>query len=74
MQNINSNDFIVDILQDICETQSIITIMREAVYNENSSIQNLDIGNTLEIIISKMSNIKYALNKYIDTYFEKSEN
>jgi len=30
-----------------------------------------DIGNTLEIVVAKISNIKHSLDKYIDTAFDR---
>ena len=69
MKNVELNDFIIEILQDFCETESMIKIIKEAIYNKNSTIELDDIGNSLEIIISKISNIKYSLNKYIDIAF-----
>jgi len=71
MQNVELNDFIVDIFQDICETESMIKILRESVYSENGAVTMPDIGNTLEIVIAKISNIKHSLNKYIDVAFER---
>ena len=62
----NLNDFIIEILQDFNEIQSITRVLKDSVYNE---ITMIDIGNTLELIISKISNTKYSLNKYIDQTF-----
>lgn len=71
MKNTELNDFIVDILQDFCETESMLKILRESVHSENSEIKMSDIGNALEIIIAKISNMKYSLDKYIDIAFAR---
>jgi hypothetical protein len=71
MQNVELNDFIIDIFQDICETESMMKILRESVYSENGAVAMSDIGNTLEIVVAKISNIKYSLNKYIDEAFDR---
>ncbi len=71
MQNIELNDFIVDIFQDICETESMMKILRESVYSENGAVTMSDIGNTLEVVVAKISNIKYSLDKYIDIAFDR---
>lgn len=70
MQNIDLNDFIIDILQDFIEELSLIKVLRDSVYRENNEITMVDVGNTLEILISKMSNTKISLNKYIDNAFK----
>ena len=71
MKNVELNDFIVDIFQDFCETESMIKILRESVYSENGAVTMSDIGNTLEIVVAKISNIKYSLDKYIDIAFDR---
>lgn len=71
MQNVELNDFIVDIFQDICETESMIKILRESIYSENGAVTMSDIGNTLEIVVAKIANIKYSLDKYIDIAFDR---
>lgn len=71
MKNVELNDFIVDIFQDICETESMIKILRESAYRENGTVTMPDIGNALEIVVAKLSNIKYSLNKYIDIAFNR---
>lgn len=71
MQNVELNDFIIDIFQDICETESMIKILRESVYTENGAVTMSDIGNTLEIVIAKISNVKHSLDKYIDVAFDR---
>jgi len=71
MQNVELNDFIVDIFQYICETESMIKILRESVYAENGAVTMPDIGNTLEIVVAKIANIKYSLDKYIDVAFDR---
>ncbi len=70
MQNTDLNDFIVDIFQDMCEVQSILKVLKDSALNENSEIIMSDIGNTLEILIAKISNIKWSLDKYIDITFK----
>ena len=71
MKNVELNDFIIAISQDICETESMMKILRESVYAENGAVTMSDIGNTLEIVVAKISNIKYSLNKYIDIAFDR---
>jgi hypothetical protein len=66
MQNIDLNDFIMDILQDIIEVQSVMEVLKDSAHNENNGIIMTDVGNTLEILIAKMSNTKHSLNKYIE--------
>jgi len=69
--NISLNDFTIDILQDFIELESMLKVLRDSAYNKNNEITMLDIANTLEIIIPKLSNTKISLNKYIDTAFNK---
>ena len=71
MQNVELNDFIIDIYQDLMETESMIKILRESVYVENGAVTMSDIGNTLEIVVAKIANIKHSLDKYIDTAFDR---
>lgn len=71
MQETKLNDFISDIFQDISETESIMKVLRESLYAENDVVTMYDVGNTLEIVIAKISNIKYSLDKYIDIAFER---
>ena len=71
MQNKELNDFIVDILQDFCEIQSMTKILKESVYSENNEISMVDVGNTLEILVAKICNTKHSLDKYIDIAFEQ---
>ncbi len=71
MQNVELNDFIIDIYQDLMETESMIKILRESVYSENSTVLMSDVGNTLEVVVAKISNIKYSLDKYIDIAFDR---
>jgi len=63
------NDFIVEILQDFCEIQSLIKVLKDSVCNENNEITMVDVGNTLEILVAKASSAKYALEKYADFAF-----
>jgi hypothetical protein len=69
MENKDLNDFIVDIFQDFKEIESMMKVLKDSVFNENNEISMIDIGNTLEIIITKMSNTKISLDKYIDITF-----
>lgn len=71
MQKAGLNDSIVDIFQDICETESMIKILRESVYADNGAVTMSDVGNALEIVAAKISNIKYSLDKYIDVAFDR---
>ncbi len=71
MQNVELNDCIVDIFQDFCETESILKILKESIYAQNDAITMSDVGNTLEIVIAKVSNIKHSLDKYIDVAFSR---
>jgi len=69
MQETDLNDFIMDIMQDFCEIKSVMKVLKDSTYNENSEITMADIGHTLEVLIAKMSSTEYALNKYIDIAF-----
>ena len=69
MKNVELNDYIVDTFQDICETESIVKILKESIYSQNDAVTLIDIENTLEIVVAKISNIKYSLDKYIDIAF-----
>lgn len=70
MKNKDLNDFIVDILQNFEEIQSMIKVLKESVNSENKEISMTDVGNTLEVIIAKIASTKYSLNKYINSAFE----
>lgn len=70
MDKIDLNDFVISILQDFTEIESMLKVLRGSAFNENNEITMLDIGNTLEVIIAKMSNTKYSLDKYIDVAFQ----
>jgi len=63
------NDYIIDILHDFSEIESMMKVLKDGVNNENSEIAMTDVENTLEILIAKMSNTKFSLEKYIDTTF-----
>lgn len=63
------NDYIIDILQDFCEIESLTKILKDSVNNENKLFSMSDIENTLEILITKITNTKISLNKYIDNSF-----
>lgn len=70
MKEADLNDFIVDILQDFYEIESSLKVLKNSVFNENCEITMQDIGNNLELIITKFSNTKNSLNKYIDSAFK----
>lgn len=70
MQNIDLNDFIVDVLQDFVEIESMLKVLKNSAYNGENEITMVDLGNTLEILIAKMTNTKHSLDKYIDDAFE----
>lgn len=71
MNKIDLNDFIINILQDFIKIESMLKVLRDSTFNENNEITMLDIGNTLEITIAKMSNTKHSLDKYVDTAYNK---
>ena len=69
-KNTDLNDFVIEILQDFNEIESITKVLKDSVYNENHEITMIDIGNTLELIISKMCNTKYSIqNCYFQMVF-----
>ncbi len=72
MEEAKLNDIIIDIFQSIGEQESLIRILKEAINNENDRITMPDISNALEIILSKHSNIKLSLDRYIDLSFNKN--
>lgn len=57
------NDFLIDIIQDFNEIESLLKVLKDSVNNENSEIAFADIANTLEIVLSKIYNTKISLNK-----------
>lgn len=63
------NDYIADIFQDFCEIESLTKILKDSVNNENKLFSMSDIENTLEILITKMTNTRISLNKYINNSF-----
>jgi len=63
------NDYIIDIFQDFCEIESLMKILKDSVNNENRLFSLTDIENTLEILITKMTNTNFSLNKYINSSF-----
>jgi hypothetical protein len=69
MKDIDLNDFVTDIFQDFKEIESMMKILKDSVFNENNEISMVDVGNTLEIIIAKMSDTKHSLDKYMDIAF-----
>lgn len=69
MQDIDSQDFIVEILQDIIEIESTAKILKSSVDNMNAEISINDIVNFLEIFVAKINNAKHSLDKYIDIVY-----
>lgn len=69
MNQIELNDFIIEIFQDLKELESMLKVLKDSAYSEKNEIEMIDIGNTLEIIVAKISNARISLNKYIDTAF-----
>lgn len=69
MDKLDLNDFMIEILQDFIEFESMLKVLKNSVFNDNSEITMIDIGNALEIIIAKISNTKHSLDKYIDIAF-----
>lgn len=69
MDKIDLNDFIIEILQDFIELESMLKVLKDSAYSERCEIEMSDIGNTLEVIVAKTSNTKFSLNKYIDTVY-----
>lgn len=69
MQNKELNDFLVDILQDINEVQSLVKIIKNSTGNENAEITIKDINNTLELLDAKVTNIKISFEKVINEIF-----
>lgn len=63
------NDYIIDVFQDFCEIESLTKILKDSVNNENKLFSMSDIENTLEILITKMTNTRISLNKYITDYY-----
>lgn len=69
MDKIELNNFIIGILQDFIELESMLKVLKDSAYSKNSEIEMSDIGNTLEVIVAKTSNTKISLNKYIGTVY-----
>jgi hypothetical protein len=63
------NDYAAEIMQDYKETESMLKVLKDSVSNENSDIDFVDIGNTLEIILAKINNTNLAFEKHINTAF-----
>lgn len=63
------NDFVVEILQDFNEIQSMMKVLKDSVISENNEITMIDVGNTLEVLVAKASNTKLSFEKYIDLVF-----
>lgn len=72
MNQTELNDFIIEILQDIIELESMLKVLKDSACSERNEIEMVDIGNTLEVIVAKISNARISLNKYINTTFNKS--
>jgi len=70
MTSADLNDSIIEILQDFSEIQSMMRVLKDGINNENSEIVMTDVGNTLEILLAKISNTQYSLDKYINTAFQ----
>ena len=58
-----TNDFVIETIQDFNEIHSALKVLKDSVNNENSEIELKDISNTLEIIITKVHNAKRSLDK-----------
>lgn len=71
MDNIELNDYIIEILQDLIELESMLKVIKDSAYNDRCEITMIDIGNSLEIIVAKISNTKISLNKFIDIAFNR---
>lgn len=63
------NDYIADVFQDFCEIESLTKILKDSVNNENKLFLMSDIENTLEILITKMTNTRISLHKYINNSY-----
>lgn len=61
-----TNDFLIDIIQDFNEIQSVLKVLKDSLGNENNEIILKDVENTLEMIIAKTHNTKISLNKYAE--------
>lgn len=59
-------DFLINILQDICEIKSLINVLKTCVYNSKDELNSRDIENSLEILYTKISNTEINLDKFID--------
>jgi hypothetical protein len=71
MNDLELNDFIIEILQDVIELESMLKVLKDSACSERSEITMTDIGNTLEVIVAKISNTNISLNKYINITFNK---
>jgi hypothetical protein len=69
MNKKDQNDYIIDIFQDFCEIESLTKILRDSINNDNRLFSLSDIENTLEILITKITNTKISLNKYINNSY-----
>jgi hypothetical protein len=65
--NKETNDFLVDIIQDFNEIQSILKVLKDSLNNENNEIVFKDVANSLEIVISKMHNTNLSLDKFAES-------
>ena len=71
IKDTDANDFIIGIFQDFTDIESMMKVIKDSVYNENNECTMTDLGNTLEIVIAKMSNTKNSLNKFIKDIFDE---
>lgn len=69
MKDTELNDFFVEILQDINETQSLVRVIKDSTNNENAEITIKDINNTMELLYAKVTNIKLSFEKGINEIF-----
>lgn len=69
MNKKSQNDYIIEIFQDFCEIESLTKVLKDSLNNENRLLSISDIENTLEILITKITNTKISLNKYINNSF-----
>lgn len=62
----DEKDFLISILQDVCEAKSLTNVLKTCVYNSIDELNSRDIENSLEILYTKISNIEIKLDKFID--------
>ena len=56
-------DFLIEIIQNLNEIESLLKVLRDSVNNENNRISLNDIENTLETIIARLNSTKISLDK-----------